>query len=87
MLAAFAIDAEAHLAGPLDEALAVMAGGGILPEGSAGRLTIRGILVGVAEGCCRASVLSDPLEGAVLMAGEPCIGGKADFCRTVPAES
>jgi hypothetical protein len=87
MLDAFAIDAEDHLAGPLDEALEVMAGGGILPEGSTGRLTIRGILVGVAEGCCRASVLSDPLDGAVLIAGEPWIGGRADFCRTVPAES
>jgi hypothetical protein len=86
MLAAFAMEWEDHLAGPLDEALAVMAGGGILPEDSTGRLTIRGILVGVAEGC-RASVLSDPLEGAVLMAGEPCIGGKAERCRTVPAES
>jgi hypothetical protein len=87
MLAAFAIDWEDHLAGPLADALAVMAGGGILPEGSTGRLTIRGILVGVAEGCCRASVLSEPLDGAVLMAGEPWIGGNVDFCRTVPAES
>jgi hypothetical protein len=79
MLEALAMDWEDHLAGPLDDALAVMAGGGILPEGSTGRLTILGILVGVAEGCCRASVLSDPLEGAVLIAGEPCIGGNADF--------
>jgi hypothetical protein len=87
MLAAFAMDCEAHLAGPLDEALVVMAGGGILPAVSTGRLTIRGIFVGVAEGCCRASVLSDPLEGAVLMAGDPAMGGSADFCLTVPAES
>lgn len=71
MLVAFAMDWDDHLAGPRDEALEVMAGGGMLPEGSVGRLAIRGILVGVAEGCWRASVLSDPLEGAVLIAGEP----------------
>ena len=62
----------------LAEALPVMEGGGILPAGSAGRLTIRGIFVGVAEGM-RASILSDPLEGAVLMAGEPWIGGSVVF--------
>jgi hypothetical protein len=88
ILVALAIDCDDHLAVRLAaEVLFDIAGGGILLAGSTGRLTIRGILVGVADGC-RESIRSDELDGTVLIAGEPAIDGRPDFCpRIVLLES
>lgn len=66
-------------------AVFLVVGGGMLPPGSTGRETMRGILVGVAEGCGRESFRSELLDAAVLSAGEPWIDGRCGLgARAVP---
>lgn len=86
MLAALDICLADQLAVRLPAVTDEVAGGGILPPGSACRDTIRGILVGVAEGWGLESFRSELLETAVFSAGEPTMTGRAGLgARAVPS--